>query len=870
MTEWTPDARSDRDRFLSRQRERLGESDINVDEVIDDLTRHIDEELKGHRLVTRDDVQRIIQSLEPKPEESPVPPPSQQLPQRSRIAHAGLLIFGVALPLIALIIELTTHGCARAFFDPIPTWWHVLIVASVPLINGLIIAHAPDRRFITPRGLLLANTISIVFSSLYTLLFLALLIPGLIGVLYFGIGLIPLAPLLSLIAGYSARRGLLRSLNLTKRQIRVTTLQATCGALLVIAALTLPSALTRIGLEWADDVTPSVQQRGIRFLRYFGQEETMIRACYERPRQFVNLAALLISRTNPLSQEEARTIFFRVTGRPFNAQKPPTLYSSVGRWNLPEDLTWEFDEERGGGAVAGRVRGLHLTGSRLDGHIHQQAALGYFEWTLEFQNDSSRQREARTQILLPPDAVVSRLTLWIDGEEREAAFAGRNHVREAYEKIVRQRRDPVLVTTSGPDRILVQCFPVPPEGGTMKARIGFTAPCQMSDPDQGHLPLPKMIERNFNLHPTLEHTLWFESRAQLNSPLVGLHSLTTETNDQVLRGQISPSLLMAPEAAIHVTRTKAPLKVQSPGLSGDAVITQQLEQIPADRTEHVVLVVDGSHGMADFHADVAQALDAFPEGTELSLLHATDQLPHSESPPNPIPVASITVSEAQSLIRSYEAEGGQDNLRTLVEAWDLAAASPNGVVLWIHGQQPIALGSYLPLQQRVERSYGRLNIHSLQTVPGPNRILEIIPPGTIKRLPRRASLEQDLRRWFERLGTNEDSWQFKRERHSSLPVAERDSLPQVTDHVRRLWAAEHIETLSKQSKKSAAIKLAAQHQLVTSVSGAVVLENKQQFDEAGLAPVPADSVPVIPEPSSWILLTIGLCFLHFTRPRRKP
>lgn len=103
--------------------------------------------------------------------------------------------------------------------------------------------------------------------------------------------------------------------------------------------------------------------------------------------------------------------------------------------------------------------------SRQDGVVYPEAALAYLEWTLEFRNDSILQREARAQIALPPGAVVSRLTLWIDGEEREAAFGGRSQVKTAYKETVQQRRDPVLVTTCGPDRVLVQCFPVPPGGG---------------------------------------------------------------------------------------------------------------------------------------------------------------------------------------------------------------------------------------------------------------------------------------------------------------------------------------------------------------------------------------------------------------------
>ncbi len=77
-------------------------------------------------------------------------------------------------------------------------------------------------------------------------------------------------------------------------------------------------------------------------------------------------------------------------------------------------------------------------------------------------------------MILPPGGVVSRLTLWVDGEEREAAYAGRAKVKKAYKKVVERRRDPVLVTTCGKDRILVQCFPVPSNGGTMKIKVGIT------------------------------------------------------------------------------------------------------------------------------------------------------------------------------------------------------------------------------------------------------------------------------------------------------------------------------------------------------------------------------------------------------------
>jgi hypothetical protein len=92
--------------------------------------------------------------------------------------------------------------------------------------------------------------------------------------------------------------------------------------------------------------------------------------------------------------------------------------------------------------------------------VDADGGVGYMEWTLIFRNDSDRQREARAEVQLPPGGVVSRLTLWVNGEEREAAFAGRGQVREAYQKVaIQQRRDPVLVTTAGRDRVLDPMLP---------------------------------------------------------------------------------------------------------------------------------------------------------------------------------------------------------------------------------------------------------------------------------------------------------------------------------------------------------------------------------------------------------------------------
>ncbi len=863
MTEWTSEAKKERDAYLSLQRDASKGQDINAEDVIDDIRHHIDEELKELTIVTREDVARVIRQLGPPQNAERITAneeESRTSANQLKKPGAVVIVLGIVLPLIALIFELVGHACAGAFFDPIPSWWHVALVASVPIVNSLIVRNLRSKKGLVPNWLLGANAATLVVCLFYAIAFATLCIPGIMAVFYFGFGLLPMAPLFSLIATFQCRRYLSSNSSLAKQKF--FRISAT-GALLAftgLAILEVPTITTRIALELADDEQVEKRNAAIRFLRHFGHEDTMLRACYERPRKFTNLAALTISRKNTLNQSEARTIFFRATGRPFNGTRPPSLYSREGRWQAFDELTWEFDEDRGGAAVAGRVKGLFLSGSRMDCRIHSQAGLAYLEWTFEFTNRSDRQKEARTQILLPPDGVVSRLTLWINGEEREAAFAGRAQVREAYEKIVRQRRDPVLVTTTGKDRILMQCFPVPADGGTMKTRMGITIPLTMLTELEGKLLLPKMIERNFNLNSDLEHAVWIESRSELKSNLSALTKGSKDEQESTLHGQIIDSELLSPNAAIHVTRADAPTTVWAESAGEFDLTVQEFKQSPGFTPDRLVLVLDGSEGMAPFYNGIAETLQHLPEEIELIVFHASDSQRGLDARTAPAKPQSKT--EASDLIRSYQAEGGQDNLKWLVRAWDIAAADMNSAVLWIHGSQPVVLSSEQALKQRLERSPNNPKVFEIQTTPGPNRLLEDLGITPIKRIARLDSLSSDLQRWIESLDDLDGPWTFARERHSQSTQDEWAKYPQVTDHISRLWAAAQIEALAQQRSTPAAIALAQRHQLVTSVSGAVVLETAAQFKAAGLKPVDIGTVPVIPEPETWLLMLFGFIVLY--------
>jgi hypothetical protein len=101
--------------------------------------------------------------------------------------------------------------------------------------------------------------------------------------------------------------------------------------------------------------------------------------------------------------------------------------------------------------------------------------------------------------------------------------------------------------------------------------------------------------------------------------------------------------------------------------------------------------------------------------------------------------------------------------------------------------------------------------------------------------------------------------------NSETVEAERGS-----DHLARLWAKGEIDRLIRvpPTNRTMALELATRYQLVTPVSGAVVLETQQQYDAAGLQPVPEGTVPTIPEPEEWALMLVALGVLIYAYRRR--
>ncbi|HEU4768915.1 MAG TPA: VIT domain-containing protein [Pyrinomonadaceae bacterium] len=795
-------------------------------------------------------------------------------PTRKPIAkrwHALTLFGGVILPAISIAVEATTHICADVFFDPIPTVWHLLLVIVVPLTNLQVWLAVIKGQ--TERGTLLGltNAVAIGISIFYSIVYIPLLPLALIALIYAGLGLLPLAPFLALIAGIMLRLHLRRVVTPKSTAINRRGLLTGLGLVLItVTLIELPVTLTRIGLQMATSDSPARRANGLRLLRSFGSNNYLLLACYGRTGRATDLIGYLFSLPSPVTSDEARQIYYRVSGETFDTFAPPKRVG--GRW-IGQDFL-DFDPEQGGTTVAGKLKGLSLSSSRIDGSADADAGLTYLEWTLNFKNASDMQREARSEIQLPPGGFVSRLTLWVNGEEREAAFAGRSQVREAYEKVVRTRRDPVLVTTTGRDRVLVQCFPVPPQGGEMKVRIGITAPLVLENESQGRLLLPYFRDSNFRVPNNLTHAVWIESKTQLQTDSKILHTEQPSENLHAVRGALQDAELLKPESTVRMSRTNGITEVWTRNtVKGDKeIVRQSIREKQNPARSKVVVVVDTSRAMQESVREIAAALQALPRDRQFMLLLADGNGEYAEGESQ----KELTASGSDLARKVYDMEfiGGADNVPALARAWDLAAQDPaNSAIVWIHSPQRLQLQPVEHLRQRWERRPDGPKLYAIQTVNGFDRIEEKLDGVfSFESVARTGSLQSDLEKLFAHLTSESKTLEFVRSNEKLEQPPNSANTKETSAHLARLWANDQVRSMmSSRDDKSieAATQLAVAYQLVTPVSGAVVLETQEQYTAANLKPVDAGTVPTIPEPEMVLLIAIVAAILLFLLYRQQ-
>lgn len=759
---------------------------------------------------------------------------------RSR-PHAFSLVVASIFPAIVIVIELATGLCAGMFFDPVPTIGHLLLIAMVPGVNFLLWRALQCDA--APAWLLVAGGASIAIAASYSLLFLPMLPFALVATLFLGIGLLPFAPLAGFAFAASWTNGA-AALRAGGGRIAIGGFALGVLALLLVD---LPATVTQIALDrYRGDAED--RRSAVVLMRALGDRDMLLRQSYGDTARASGVASFLVSgwahgvfRNEERPTAAARELYYRVTGKAFNAVARP----GHGVGDRARLFAW--DEDRGGEEVGGRVPDLSLAGSRIDGSVAARDNLAYLEWTIDIANSGEAQQEARFTVALPEGAVATRAALWVNGEPREASIAGRGETRAAYTGVVSASRDPLLVTTDGAQRLLVQAFPIQPRA-TMRLRIGVTAPFDIAPEGRRTLALPALVERNFDLAPDLRHAVWME----------GAGTTRTMLPDPALRtGRFRITLppVTAP--------SEMPGGVPAQGKVAPIVVTQRIERVAAPRGP-VMLVVDSSADMAGIATALPSALSAIAPGRPVGLVVAGDEA-------RSVPVRPWSPEQAARLrttLAEIRFRGGQDDRAALATALQ-ALPRADATLLWLHGAQPVRFTSLEPaLEQALDRLPALPRLVRYQVTPGRAMTLAGSRWFDEARLPSPSGdLAADLRAVLTEVAGGAPRWSVTRSPATGGGEATGSA------HIVRLWAAEQLagQGGSRGKERESDIALAHRLNLITPVSGAVVLETNRDYGANGL-PVPdTDAVPTVPEPEIWALLILtALAGAWLLRRQRGP
>jgi hypothetical protein len=240
--------------------------------------------------------------------------------------------------------------------------------------------------------------------------------------------------------------------------------------------------------------------------------------------------------------------------------------------------------------------------------------------------------------------------------------------------------------------------------------------------------------------------------------------------------------------------------------------------------KRVTVVVDASESMRAMRGEIEAALATIPKTVDASV---------------------VTVGQWR---------GGVDAVPALQEALP-------GPVLWIAGDQPVRFAGTDMVRQALERdrSHGQLFVLA---AGGTNLILRDLEglPG-VETVPRLGAVGEDLRRFVAQ-------WRAPYQEHvAERTIVAASDAERGSPHIARLWAAQESAKLAGRHRADA-VALAAAHQIVTPLSGAVVLETAAQFAQNGLQPASPSTVPTMPEPETYGLIAVGLGVLGWLRWRK--
>jgi hypothetical protein len=444
---------------------------------------------------------------------------------------------------------------------------------------------------------------------------------------------------------------------------------------------------------------------------------------------------------------------------------------------------------------------------------------------MTFANDSEQPEEARAQIALPPGATVSRVTLWINGIEQEAAFNSKQAVQQAYQWIVQRHRDPLLVTETEPGKIFLQAYPVP-KWGEMKVRIGITAPLELKSPRQFRIQPPHLVSSNFASENTAT-----DIKLESTAPITGNAEEQSIAGGKTLTGALKHGSSERYQFMITRPRDFSDFSVRATHSAEHSFIAEQMitESRPLRR---LAIVVDGSAAVGKHAAEICRSLAKIPHNIDSEIIIASRHAQEEES----------LSPSALANLQHFRFEGGCDDTEALLAAKQFIGAEKRSAILWVHGQQPFVMGNdSTSLKHLMRRGDRRLKIYDYQLeADEPDQIKNYLVSLDADACPdfnaifHSGAVENDLQNFIAETISSGRSCKIVRHKVAGFATNSIENDPAIASRVSAIWAADEARRSIALGDLATANQLGIAYRVVTPATGAVVLETQSDYNYNGL------------------------------------
>lgn len=667
---------------------------------------------------------------------------------------------------------------------------------------------------------------------------------------------------------------------------------SSCLALIigVVVVCEFPPALTHacsVALNNSDG-----SKEALLLLRAVGDDHELLRYCYGESQSlpwffFGNSGNFDDYENSGVDRLTSREIYYRVTGKPFNAAPRPSPpkqtspFSNFRSFDDPEtdDPRYFYyypsgDKDFAGDTVGGLVRGLSLSESSIKGWVDPDEAVASLSWKMHFHG-SSKGKELRAQILLPPNAVVTGCTLTVHGVKRKAVIGERASSKEAYTIAATNGEKPLLLSTAGAGRVLLQSS-TGWWGTDADLSVDIATPLVIAEMNKAVLPMPIFTERNFEIATSHHISLTSLKIANVANKALSVKIQPGGTLSNI-EGAVSNEELASAAGTIYFQRNPDIVSLVAVDFADpkhDSV--QQIQRETFSSGTPLTVVVDGSSTMASWTDKVADVLQNI-RFKNANIIWASDVpkvvLAKADT-------TSLRWSAALARLRDSSCLGGQDNGEALSLALNNIDSDRSANIVWIHGPQPVDFHKSHSLLSPLQEQNNKIRLFEYQVVPGPNEVVKSLDQSSAMiQVPHLSSVTDDLQQLFKRLSGQTASFAIIRSfiDHDSSKF----SVAAHSAELSQLAASDQVFAhLSATRNLNAYEELAEFHNLVTPLTSAVVLEHDADYEaygvktkskssstkssKIGLAALAGNLIPTKPEPPMVLLVFCALFILGMT------